>query len=116
MSYTKNNQSGYTLVEVLVALAIIMTIAVPISFWLYKNPSNQQVYQKYFSDLTLKKHFNSALLNEGLTSMEKNVKISGFGNGTLKIQAEKRGQETCYTGRIEKNGTIVSQFVSCSYE
>ncbi|MGL1934454.1 MAG: prepilin-type N-terminal cleavage/methylation domain-containing protein [Fibrobacterales bacterium] len=112
----QKSNSGFTLVETLVALAIVGMVATPLSYWLYKNPMNQRVYKRYAVDNALRDQCYQLLLHKEVAKFPGTIEVHGFGPFETTVKVGITQKETCYTATAYRDQDTVSRFVGCTYE
>ena len=96
MNHPIRSRQGFTLVETLVALALISAVMLPASFWLYRSRTSEAAWERFRAVQVLEMKMNRALLERW--EKDRSEEIPGPGYLRLQIRVVQDGAETKLLG------------------
>ncbi len=108
------NQSGLTLVEALVAMAITVTFLIPLNFWFQKNAHNQRPFDNYIASQLLERELNRAQTEKRERRSETVLKMPKYYKVSIAVKSD--GEGYIYTGTVQNiNGQVLVRQVKARY-
>jgi prepilin-type N-terminal cleavage/methylation domain-containing protein len=93
-----NSRRGFTLIETLVALILVTSVALPASLWFYRSRMNQAAMERFKAVQLLESKMNRALLGRLEKHYQESISLGGIKQ--LEIRHKRDGDEHYLFGRV----------------
>lgn len=108
------NRKGFTLLEVLIALALLTALAVPTGLWFYKSQLHQRAERRYYAHQVLEREMLKAYLEQ--EDKRHIVEIREPRYLKVVVDVKKHKNEILYKGSVEtRSGTALATLVMGRY-
>ena len=108
---------GYTLIEVIVAMAILGGVMVPMVSYLYNNVKIRETSHEYYAQQLLKREMNRVILSGEWRSRRIRHKMEGGKQFLIRYKVRQHLEEKCLFASIhDMKKKELAEYVYCDYE